>query len=184
MLRGRIPLPNAALSSEPAGFCTDRDYPARIHSPLQHPLDCPSMGSTNTRPATSQEHGDVVIEGDTHSPRRRRVHERRDRRDGLPRLTNQCGLLTRWTIESPAVLSAPRLWASTCTAIVAAECLADNQPMPDRAELFPAEALAENRSGQLTGDQVRRFHRMVSGRRKSTRGVAVPVGGLGRCCST
>jgi hypothetical protein len=51
--------------------------------------------------------------------------------------------------------------------------------MADRAELFPAEALAKNRSGHLTGDQARRFQRMVSGRRKSTRGLAVPVGAIG-----
>src|SRR5262245_47446261 len=51
--------------------------------------------------------------------------------------------------------------------------------MPDRAELFPAEALPENHSGHLTSDQARRFERMVSGRRQSTRGLAVPVGAIG-----
>jgi hypothetical protein len=55
----------------------------------------------------------------------------------------------------------------------------DNQPMPDHAELFPAEALAENRGGHLTGDQAIRFQRMVSGRRQRTRGLAVPVGAMG-----
>lgn len=61
----------------------------------------------------------------------------------------------------------------------AGEGLADNQPMPDRTEAFPAGALAENRSGRLTDDQARTFQRMVSGRRKSTRGLAVPVGAIG-----
>src|SRR5262245_41622654 len=51
--------------------------------------------------------------------------------------------------------------------------------MPDRAELFPADALPENRSGHLTSDQARWFQRMVSGRRQSTRGLAGPVGALG-----
>ena len=51
--------------------------------------------------------------------------------------------------------------------------------MADRADPFPVEALAQNRSGQLAGDQARRFQRMVSGRRKSTRGLAVPVGAIG-----
>jgi len=51
--------------------------------------------------------------------------------------------------------------------------------MPDRTELFPADALAENRSGRLTDDQARRFQRMVSGRRTSTRSLAVPVGAIG-----
>jgi hypothetical protein len=51
--------------------------------------------------------------------------------------------------------------------------------MPDRAELFPAAAFPENRSGRLTSEQARRFERMVSGRRQSTRGVAVPVGAIG-----
>jgi hypothetical protein len=51
--------------------------------------------------------------------------------------------------------------------------------MNDRTELFPVEALGENRSGHLTGDQVRRFERVVSGRRKSTQGLAVPVGAIG-----
>jgi len=51
--------------------------------------------------------------------------------------------------------------------------------MPDRTEAFPAEALAENRSGRLTDDQARRFQRMVSGRRKSTCALAMPVGAIG-----
>jgi hypothetical protein len=51
--------------------------------------------------------------------------------------------------------------------------------MADRAELFPAAAFPENRSGRLTSEQARRFERMVSGRRQSTRGVAVPVGAIG-----
>ena len=51
--------------------------------------------------------------------------------------------------------------------------------MPDRVELFPAEALPENRSGHLTSDQARRFERMVIGRRQSTRGLAVPFGAIG-----
>jgi hypothetical protein len=55
----------------------------------------------------------------------------------------------------------------------------DNHPMPDRAEVFPAAAFPENRSGHLTSEQARRFERMVSGRRQSTRGVAVPVGAIG-----
>jgi hypothetical protein len=69
--------------------------------------------------------------------------------------------------------------ASTCAAIVAVGRLADNQPMSDSADLFSAEALAENRSGHLAGDQARRFQRMVGGRRQSTRGLAVPVGAIG-----
>jgi hypothetical protein len=51
--------------------------------------------------------------------------------------------------------------------------------MPDRTEMFPAAALPENRTGHLTGDQSRRFQRIVSGRRKSTRGLALPVGAIG-----
>jgi len=51
--------------------------------------------------------------------------------------------------------------------------------MADHAEPFHAEALAENRSGHLTGDQAIRFQRMASGRRNSTRGLAVPVGAIG-----
>ena len=51
--------------------------------------------------------------------------------------------------------------------------------MVDHAEPFHAEALAENRSGHLTGDQAIRFQRMASGRRNSTRGLAVPVGAIG-----
>jgi len=65
------------------------------------------------------------------------------------------------------------------TAIVAVERLTDNQPMSERTEVFPVEALADNRSGFLTGDQARRFQRTVSGRRKSTRGLAMPVGAIG-----
>jgi hypothetical protein len=68
---------------------------------------------------------------------------------------------------------------SGCTPIVAAERLTDNLPMPDRAELFPAAAFPENRSGRLNSEQARRFERMVSGRRQSTRGLAVPVGAIG-----
>src|SRR5262245_35153397 len=51
--------------------------------------------------------------------------------------------------------------------------------MANHAELFPVEALAENRSGRLTGDQAIRFQRMVRGRRQGTRGLAVPVGAIG-----
>jgi hypothetical protein len=51
--------------------------------------------------------------------------------------------------------------------------------MPDRTEPFPAAAFPDNRSGHLTSEQARRFERMVSGRRQSTRGVAVPVGAIG-----
>jgi hypothetical protein len=51
--------------------------------------------------------------------------------------------------------------------------------MADRAELFPAAAFPENRSGRLTSEQAGRFERMVSGRRLSTRGIAVPVGAIG-----
>ena len=51
--------------------------------------------------------------------------------------------------------------------------------MPDHAEPFPVQALAENRSGHLTGDQAVRFQRMVSGRRQGARGLAVPVGAIG-----
>jgi hypothetical protein len=65
------------------------------------------------------------------------------------------------------------------TAVVVAERLTENQPMPDRAELFPAAAFPENRSGRLTSEQAGRFERMVSGRRQSTRGVAVPFGAIG-----
>src|SRR5690242_8375284 len=50
----------------------------------------------------------------------------------------------------------------------------DNHLMVDRSELFPVEALAENRSGHLTSDQALRFQRMVGARGKSTRGLAVP----------
>jgi hypothetical protein len=51
--------------------------------------------------------------------------------------------------------------------------------MPNQPELFPVEALAENRSGHLTGDQAQRFERMVGLRRKSARSLAVPVGAIG-----
>lgn len=51
--------------------------------------------------------------------------------------------------------------------------------MPDDPDLFPAEALRENSSGHLTGEQVARLQRMVSGRRRSTRGVAVPFAAIG-----
>jgi hypothetical protein len=51
--------------------------------------------------------------------------------------------------------------------------------MPDRAELFPAAAFPENRSGRLASEQAGRFERMVSGRRQSTRGLAVPFGAIG-----
>ena len=51
--------------------------------------------------------------------------------------------------------------------------------MPGPTELVPAEALEENRSGHLTGDQAQRFERMVTGRRKSTQGLALPVGAIG-----
>jgi hypothetical protein len=68
--------------------------------------------------------------------------------------------------------------ARKCPAIVAAECLTDNQSMSDRVEPFPAETLPENRAGHLTSDQARRFERMVAGRRQSTRGLAMPVGAI------
>jgi len=51
--------------------------------------------------------------------------------------------------------------------------------VPDHTTAFPPEALDENRSGHLTGDQARRFEFMVSGRRASTRGMALPVGAIG-----
>jgi hypothetical protein len=51
--------------------------------------------------------------------------------------------------------------------------------MADPSELFPAAAFPENRSGRLTSDQARRFERMVGGRRRSTRGLAVPFGAIG-----
>src|SRR5947208_365980 len=63
--------------------------------------------------------------------------------------------------------------------IVVAKRLTDNQTVPAHTTPFPAEALDENRSGHLTGDQARRFELMVSGRRASTRGVALPVGAIG-----
>lgn len=52
--------------------------------------------------------------------------------------------------------------------------------MADRAELFPAAAFPENRSGHMTNEQARNFERMVSGRRQSIRGVAMPVGAVGK----
>jgi hypothetical protein len=51
--------------------------------------------------------------------------------------------------------------------------------MPNQPQLFPVEALPENRSGHLTGDQAQRFERMVGLRRKSARSLAVPVGAIG-----
>src|SRR5262245_17517288 len=51
--------------------------------------------------------------------------------------------------------------------------------MPDHVEPFSSDALAENCSGRLTGDQLIRFQRMVGERRRSTRGVAVPFGAIG-----
>jgi hypothetical protein len=57
--------------------------------------------------------------------------------------------------------------------------LTDNQPVADRAELFPAAAFPENRSGHLTSEQAAKFQRMVSGRRQRTRSLAVPVGAIG-----
>ena len=51
--------------------------------------------------------------------------------------------------------------------------------MLDRDEVFPAAAFPENHSGRLTGEQARRFERVVSGRRQGMRGVAVPVGAIG-----
>jgi hypothetical protein len=65
-------------------------------------------------------------------------------------------------------------------AIVAAARLADNQRrMPDPADMFPASALAENRSGHLTSEQAARFQRMVSGRRQGMRGLALPFAAIG-----
>lgn len=61
----------------------------------------------------------------------------------------------------------------------AAGRLADNQSMADDADMFPVEALPENSSGHLTGEQVIRFQRMVSGRRASARGLAVPFAAIG-----
>jgi hypothetical protein len=51
--------------------------------------------------------------------------------------------------------------------------------MSDDPDLFPAEALAENSGGHLTIEQKARLQRMVSGRRTSTRGVAVPFAAIG-----
>jgi hypothetical protein len=63
--------------------------------------------------------------------------------------------------------------------IVAAERLTDNQTMPAHTDAFSAEALAENHRGCLTGDQATRFKNMVRERRRSTRGLALPVGAIG-----
>ena len=63
--------------------------------------------------------------------------------------------------------------------IVAAERLADNQTVPAHTTPFSPEALAENHSGHLTDDQARRFQLIVGGRRKGTRGLALPVGAIG-----
>jgi hypothetical protein len=57
--------------------------------------------------------------------------------------------------------------------------LADNESMANPTGLFSADALDDNRGGHLTGDQVRRFEGMVAGRRKGTRGLALPVGAIG-----
>jgi hypothetical protein len=51
--------------------------------------------------------------------------------------------------------------------------------VPNHTTPFSSEALAENHNGHLTDDQSRRFQLMVSGRRKSTRGLALPVGAIG-----
>jgi hypothetical protein len=51
--------------------------------------------------------------------------------------------------------------------------------MTNRTDPFPAEALSENQSGHLTGEQTERFRNMVGERRKSTRGLALPVGAIG-----
>ena len=51
--------------------------------------------------------------------------------------------------------------------------------MADGAESFPAAAFPENRSGHLTSEQAAKFERMVSGRRQSTRSLAVPVAAIG-----
>ena len=51
--------------------------------------------------------------------------------------------------------------------------------MSDDPDLFPAEALPENTGGHLTIEQKARLQRMVSGRRTSTRGVAVPFAAIG-----
>ena len=63
--------------------------------------------------------------------------------------------------------------------IVAAGRLTENQTVPNHTTPFSSEALAENHNGHLTDDQSRRFQLMVSGRRKSTRGLALPVGAIG-----
>src|SRR5439155_4308214 len=78
----------------------------------------------------------------------------------------------------PTVVAA-RVHRRTSPRIVTGARLTDNQRMPDRTEAFPAEALAENRSGRLTDDQALRFQRLVSSRRTSTRGLAMPVGAIG-----
>ena len=51
--------------------------------------------------------------------------------------------------------------------------------MPAQTTPFQPEALAENRSGVLTAEQASQFGRMVSARRKGTRGLAVPFAAIG-----
>jgi hypothetical protein len=51
--------------------------------------------------------------------------------------------------------------------------------MPDGAEIFPATALAENRTGHLTSEQSGRYQRMVAGRRQGMRSLALPIGAIG-----
>jgi hypothetical protein len=70
-------------------------------------------------------------------------------------------------------------WEPPLPGIAAAERVTDNQTVAVHTTPFSPEALAENRNGHLTGDQTRRFELMVSGRRKSTRGLALPVGAIG-----
>jgi hypothetical protein len=57
--------------------------------------------------------------------------------------------------------------------------LTDNLPMHEPAEPFSSESVPENRAGRLTSDQARRFQRVVDGRRRGTRGLAVPVAAIG-----
>jgi hypothetical protein len=56
--------------------------------------------------------------------------------------------------------------------------LTDNLSVSAHTTPFAPEALGENRSGHLTADQARRFQLMVSGRRKGTRSLALPVGAI------
>jgi len=63
--------------------------------------------------------------------------------------------------------------------LFAYEPLADNPFVPDHSDPSSAEALADNRSGKLTDEQVRTYQRIVSGRRRSTWGLALPVGAIG-----